>query len=198
LNLNRTQSLIIKAQANKLGEITNIVKLITPPPPYNVGNNESNVTVNVHPINITINKTVNNDHPYLGDNVKFTIMINQVDGNVDNLLVNETLPDGLIYISDNSNGKYNFSTEVWNVTGLNSNKMQSLIIEAKVDKLGEITNIANIITPPPKNIGNNQSAVKINVKSEGDNGNSGLPKTAIPIIIVLLIAIVGTYLYRKK
>jgi hypothetical protein len=44
--------------------------------------------------------------------VTFNITINNIDGNEDNLIVNETLPDGLTYVSDDSDGQYNSSTGV--------------------------------------------------------------------------------------
>lgn len=71
----------------------------------------------------------------------YTITVtNNGPSNATGVKVTEKLPDGLKYVSDNSNGKYNKNSGVWNIGSLKSNETQTLKLTVVVTKEGKITN----------------------------------------------------------
>lgn len=93
---------------------------------------------------VQVNQTVNNTAPNYGDNVKFTDTVsNNGPNNATGVQVTDKLPTGLIYVSDDSNGAYNYSTGIWNVGSLNYGTTKSLNIIAKVNDTGTIKNTAS-------------------------------------------------------
>ena len=93
---------------------------------------------------VQVNQTVNNTAPNYGDNVKFTDTVsNNGPNNATRVQVTDKLPTGLIYVSDDSNGAYNYSTGIWNVGNLNYGTTKSLNIIAKVNETGTIKNTAS-------------------------------------------------------
>ena len=93
---------------------------------------------------VQVNQTVNNTAPNYGDNVKFTDTVsNNGPNNATGVQVTDKLPTGLIYVSDDSNGAYNYSTGIWNVGNLNYGTTKSLNIIAKVNETGTIKNTAS-------------------------------------------------------
>ena len=93
---------------------------------------------------VQVNQTVNNTAPNYGDNVKFTDTVsNNGPNNATGVQVTDKLPASLIYISDDSNGAYNYSTGIWNVGSLNYGTTKSLNIIAKVNETGTIKNTAS-------------------------------------------------------
>ena len=110
---------------------------------------------------LTITKTVDNEAPFVGDNVIFTIKVKNegVDNFID-VLVSEQLPSGFEYISHSTNnGTYNPTTGDWTIALLTTNATATLTLKAKVLGTGDHLNIARIVTSSPfdSDLSNNQA-----------------------------------------
>lgn len=95
--------------------------------------------------NLSVTKTVNTPNPIVGSNVKFTIGANNIGAtNATNVRVNDLLPSGYQYISDNASGAYVPGTGIWTIGNLAASGSRSLEITAKVLPTGNHLNTATI------------------------------------------------------
>ena len=133
----------------------------------NLSNNHDEVTLYVHSlVDLTVEKSVNETNPTAGDEIEYTItVVNRGPSNATDVVVNEKLPDGVVYVSDNSAGKYNPTTGVWNVGELLSNETATLTVKVRLVKVGEITNFVDVnSTQDNTNPDGAKDNVTINVK----------------------------------
>ncbi|MFN0111172.1 MAG: Calx-beta domain-containing protein [Blastocatellia bacterium] len=94
---------------------------------------------------LSLTKTVNDTTPSVGQNVIFTLTLNNAGPNVANgVTVTDLLPAGLSYVSDNGGGAYNSGTGVWTVGTIASAASASLQITATVATSGAKTNYAQV------------------------------------------------------
>ncbi|HTX60958.1 MAG TPA: DUF11 domain-containing protein [Methanobacterium sp.] len=96
---------------------------------------------------LSVNKTVNDTHPYVGHNVNFTITAtNNGPNDATYVMVKDTLPSGLEYVSSTASvGSYNSGTGIWYIGNLANGKSETLNIIAKnIQGLGQMTNRARI------------------------------------------------------
>ncbi|WP_458456013.1 DUF11 domain-containing protein, partial [Methanobrevibacter sp.] len=91
-------------------------------------------------------KLVSNDAPHKGDNITWTIIVtNNGADTAENAVVTDKLPSGLVYVSDDSNGAYDYETGIWTIGDLANGKSATLNIVALVDTTNAtITNVANV------------------------------------------------------
>jgi uncharacterized repeat protein (TIGR01451 family) len=111
-----------------------------------------------------LTKTVDNAAPAAGANVTFTLTVtNNGPNNATGVVVNDFLPDGLTYVSDDGGGSYVPGTGLWTVGALANGASATLHITATVDDTGAIDNVASIaaVTPLDPNPANDtaQSAL---------------------------------------
>jgi gliding motility-associated-like protein/uncharacterized repeat protein (TIGR01451 family) len=93
--------------------------------------------------NLSITKDVDNFIPEIGDEVLFSITVgNQGPAVGAGVSVRDRLPSGFSYILDNSLGRYNPTTGVWQIGNLAVDETQTLEIYATVNPSGVFTNIA--------------------------------------------------------
>ncbi|WP_295614346.1 DUF11 domain-containing protein [uncultured Methanobrevibacter sp.] len=92
---------------------------------------------------LAIVKVVSDSTPKVGDVITWTITVtnNGPDRAID-IVVHDKLPDGLVYISDDSNGKYDDVSGVWTIGTLQNNTSVTLNILSLV-------NITNVILMKP-------------------------------------------------
>ncbi len=118
--------------------------------------NTDSVTITVMPTSdLRLNKTVDNSLPNVGDNVTFTLTVTN-DGPTDDAggsIVNDNLPIGYTYVSDNgnaANGTYTDTTGDWILPAIANGTSVSIDITATVNSptgtAGEYTNIAQVTT----------------------------------------------------
>ncbi|WP_338378461.1 gliding motility-associated C-terminal domain-containing protein, partial [uncultured Flavobacterium sp.] len=121
-----------------------------------------NLSVNICS-DLTITKTVDNLTPFVGDNVVFTITVNNVGSSqVTDLVVSEVIPSGYTYVgSQVSAGTYNYLTGLWNIPLIDANQSVSLVITATVLGSGDYTNIAFIETSTPIDIDLNNNSAQV-------------------------------------
>jgi uncharacterized repeat protein (TIGR01451 family) len=114
----------------------------------NATNNQDNQVINVATADLEMTKTVNDNTPDEGQAIVFTLNIkNNGPADATSLIVNDLLPAGLTYVSDDSGGTYNSATGVWTVGNLNDGGQLQIKITATVDAgtaAQTITNTASI------------------------------------------------------
>ena len=81
-----------------------------------------------------VEKTENESNPNYRDNVTWSIVVRNNGPDVaHDVIVNDVLPGSLIWISDDSNGKYNPRTGIWTIAQLNRGVEIRLNIVAMVN-----------------------------------------------------------------
>ncbi|WP_405266900.1 hypothetical protein [Methanobrevibacter sp.] len=132
----------------------------------------TNTTVfNVYPkIDNRITKSSNKDSVNYGDLIVWTLSIaNNGPNNATGVVVNDLLPDGLIWKSDDSNGKFNPKTGVLKIESLNVGKTFVVNIVTLVNKTGDIVNKANVTGIEfDTNLNNNHDEKSITVPQAAD------------------------------
>ncbi|MFL6235742.1 MAG: S8 family serine peptidase, partial [Thermoanaerobaculia bacterium] len=109
---------------------------------------------------LALTKSVDNAAPAVNTNVTFTLTVtNNGPNNATGVVVNDFLPTGLTYVSDDGGGAYVPGTGLWTVGALANGASATLHITATVDDTGAIDNIAEITagTPLDTNPANNRA-----------------------------------------
>ncbi|MCI9845089.1 gliding motility-associated C-terminal domain-containing protein [Flavobacterium pectinovorum] len=114
---------------------------------------------------LTITKTVNNPTPNFGDEVTFTITVNNVgQGTILNTLVSELIPSGYELVSSStSSGVYDTLTQIWTIPTLNAGESETLEVRVIVLPNGDYLNVATIeiSTPLDVNPANNSASASV-------------------------------------
>ena len=125
----------VRVKANALGNLTNNLTIVGPK-----GTNKTvNCTITPVPwADLAVEKT--NDHVGVNCHNTTTVfwtvkVVNNGPNTAVNAIAKDILPEGLIYISDDSNGKYDWETGIWNIGNLAKGKSVKLTIETIVDAL---------------------------------------------------------------
>ena len=95
---------------------------------------------------LSLTKSVDNPSPNVGDNVTFTIAVqNAGPDTATGIQVTDTLPAGIRFVSNNlSTGSFNSGTGVWSIDSLTTTTTATLEIIGEVLSLGQSTNSAEI------------------------------------------------------
>lgn len=104
-------------------------------------------TVTPPSIDLSIDKTVNNASPNVGQNVVFTIIVSNAAAvsNATGVVVTDLLPAGLTFVSSTqTQGAYAGGTGLWTVGALNAGATATLTITATVANVGAKTNFAEV------------------------------------------------------
>ncbi|WP_243860513.1 Ig-like domain-containing protein [Flavobacterium poyangense] len=114
---------------------------------------------------LTITNTVNNPRPNFGDQVTFTVTVNNVgEGSFINTIVSDLLPSGYDLVSaSTTSGSYNNATQLWTIPTLNAGQSVTLTIVAEVLSSGNYLNVATIeiSTPLDVDASNNSASVSV-------------------------------------
>jgi uncharacterized repeat protein (TIGR01451 family) len=210
-----TRTLTIKVKVDVPGEITNFVEVNSSQDNLNPEGSKNNVTINVKDldkVDLRLTKTVNATKAYVGDFVVYTITVsNKGSVNATGVRVYEDLPEGLGYISDDSNGEYDFTRGIWNIGNLNAGETRVLNILVQLTKAGNITNYAIVVADQEiLNITESFDIVTIEVVEHAENktdndafvhqkGDIRLKEAGNPLMILMLALLsAGVFLRRKK
>ena len=132
----------IVARSNAIGKWNNTVNVT-----YNENNTipEDNCTVDVVPVNLTINKTAMvNGNISVGESVTFVINItNKAIINATHVIVNDVVPKGFEFVKINVTG-YNKNTGVLNIPLIEAGKSFLFNITLKATTNGTLTNYVNV------------------------------------------------------
>jgi uncharacterized repeat protein (TIGR01451 family) len=120
---------------------------------------------------LAITKSVTPPVPTLGQTATFTVTVTNNGPNAATLIqVNDPLPNGLTWVSDNSGGTYDPNTGLWTIAALANGVSATLNIQATVDTTDQVCNLAQITagTPLDPNSANNQSTVCVMAPRSAD------------------------------
>ena len=172
LEVNSTKVLTITTTVEDIGNITNEANVTTTTYDVNLKNNYDNETVRVSPAtDLEIIKIVSDKNPRFGDVITWTItVINHGPNDAYDVNVTDKLPAGLVYQGDDSNGKYNSATGVWDIGTLAKGADVSLVISTLVNITNAtITNVAVVnSTTPDNNESNNKANNTTHIDPEVD------------------------------
>ena len=151
-----TETLNIVVQVNPTGNYSNTAEVtasdtldIDSVPGNNDGSedDQDNATTNPIPIaDLSLTKTVDNEFPDVSDTVIFTLTLNNVGPSAaTGIQINDLLPSGYSYISDDSGGSYNPSTGIWDIASLAANSAASLNITVGINTTGSYANVAELV-----------------------------------------------------
>ncbi len=148
LNSGVSASLDITAKVLASGTYNNTATIAgagTDPVP---ANNTSTVVVNpvIPSADLSISKTINNNNPGIGDNVIFTITVNNIGMNATTgVSVTDELPSGFSYVSSSASvGSYNAGTGKWQIGNLAVSGSATLTITAQRLATGNYSNTASV------------------------------------------------------
>ncbi|MDA6071333.1 gliding motility-associated C-terminal domain-containing protein, partial [Flavobacterium sp. AC] len=114
---------------------------------------------------LTITNTVSNPNPNFGDQITFTVTVNNIgEGNFINTIVSDLLPSGFNLVSANTTlGTYDLLTQLWTIPTLNAGQSVVLTIVAEVLPSGNYTSVATveISTPLDADPSNNSASVTV-------------------------------------
>jgi len=178
LNANQEVSATIKAAVIRDGNITVDGTVSSSEDDSDLTNNYDEITMVVHSlVDLSVTKTVSNAAPTVGDVIEYVItVVNAGPSNATGVVVNEKLPDGVVFISDDSSGAYNRNTGVWTVGSINANETRTLTIKVLTDKVGQITNNVDVVSNEDNT---NKSGSKTNVTIDVQP----VPKVDLEVII---------------
>jgi uncharacterized repeat protein (TIGR01451 family) len=155
-------SLQITAKITAETVVTNTATVTSTSTDTGSGNNSASVGVNAKDADLAITKTVSNASPDLNGNVTYTLTVtNNGPDAAASVTVNDLLPSGLTYVSDNGSGAYVSSTGVWTIGSMINGATTSLEIIAKVTTTSPVTNtatVASATTYDPDTANNSSSA----------------------------------------
>jgi uncharacterized repeat protein (TIGR01451 family)/gliding motility-associated-like protein len=172
-------SLEITATVNESGNYDNTAVVMSNQPDPGPGNETDDASVTpLIEADLSIVKSVDDTVSIVGGNVVFTLLVtNNGPGTATNVLVNDILPTGFSFVSDNGSGAYNSNTGNWIIGTLTDGQSVSLQIIATVNESGNYTNDAMISgNETDQDIDNNTSEVTVEVNktlivSEGISPN---------------------------
>lgn len=121
-----------------------------------------------NPADLRVTKTMNNSTPVPGDNVTYTINVENLDASntASGVIVTDQLPGGFSYVSSTSPvGSYDSGTGVWTIGNLANGASVNLQIVAQMQSTGPYTNTATVSHNgnDPNSSNNSSSATPTNV-----------------------------------
>ena len=136
----------IYSRVNVTGTFVNVASVKGNEYDHNPSNNRATASIAVKPASdLTVTKVSNASDVNLHDLVKWTITVsNKGPDAATGVVVKESLPKSLIWISDDAAGKYNHDSGVWNVGNLNKSSSAKLNIVCRVNATGPIKNSVSV------------------------------------------------------
>ena len=161
LNVGVRHSFNITTQVVDTGKITNEVNITTSTYDTDLTNNYDNETIDVPAIaDLEINKLVSNKTSKYGDLINWTVTVhNKGPNNARNVVVNDKLPAGLVYITHKGPGLYDPTQGIWQIGDLGIDATVTLTITTRVNITNAtITNVAVVTSTTPDNDTSNNEA----------------------------------------
>ncbi|NNE00173.1 MAG: DUF11 domain-containing protein [Pirellulaceae bacterium] len=156
LTASQSVELAITATVTSSGSRTNVAEIITAneqdvdSTPGNGDINEDDqdsAVFSSSQADLSLTKTVSNASPNVGENVTFTVTVQNAGADsATSVTVSDLLPSGLTFTSSSQPSAYNASTGVWTIGTVAPGATPTLNINATVDSLGVKTNTAQIRT----------------------------------------------------
>jgi uncharacterized repeat protein (TIGR01451 family) len=110
--------------------------------------------VTVYRAGINVDKTASPTSGVVSTDVTFTITVTNTNGcTLNPVIVVDTLPNGMSYVSDNSSGVESpTGTITWNLSSMDSGESVTIELVARIDSgaSGTLTNVVNATGTPPE------------------------------------------------
>jgi|GEM_PF-5339099 len=173
-----TETLTITVLPNQVGTFTNSVYISQAEPLdtiVDINSSSADVTIEelivlTPTVDLSINKTVQNDTIDLGQTVAFDIEVtNNSNIPASDIVVEELLPETLSYQTHNATiGSFNIMSNLWELETLAANETATLSLTVLANQAGKIINVANINKSEPADTitANNSSSTTLVVKDE--------------------------------
>ncbi|MDO7171058.1 LamG-like jellyroll fold domain-containing protein [Mariniflexile sp. AS56] len=151
INVAETKQVLISALVNPGTSGTHINNLATlkssSQSDSKASNNFARAEVFVDPANLELTKSVDDTSPDEGQTVEFTLKVkNNGPSNATSVLVNDLMPDGLTYVSDDSGGTYDSVSGDWTIGTILDGDSIEINILAQVDANTAAKTITNNFT----------------------------------------------------
>ena len=154
---------------------------------YGVLNNtvtvgDNTVIRNVTVPEITPDKTIDNDSPNFGDKVSYTVTVTNGEFEANNVIVKDTVGEGLTVTDISDNGQYDSITRTitW-IVDLAKNEVKTFTVEATVSGYG---NISNKVVVGNKTIFKNVDVPEITPKKDVNNTTPNFGENVAYTIVV--------------
>ena len=181
LDIEESYVLNIDCIVNATGSIENFVSVNGSEYDYNLTNNYDNETIDVEKsADVSVVKSVNNSSPNYNDLVKWTLVIsNAGPDKATEIYVEDQVPEGLIFVNYTATKGF-YDGNAWIMCCLENGETQRLEVVCRVNKTGNIINLASIHADEydynESNNNDNESidvplAVDIQVDIEANNNN---------------------------
>ena len=123
---------------------------------------KDNASIEVVPVNLTINKTANVEgNISVGDEVTFTINItNNAKVNATKLTITDVIPSGFEFVKSNATG-YNSKTGLLNIDVIGAGKSYVFTITLKAITNGTLTNVVNVTANENNTVKNSNASVNV-------------------------------------
>ncbi len=171
LSVGESVKIHIISEVIRTGNFINVANVTGNEYDTNLKNNIANRSIVINPaVDLEVKKAVNNSNPNFGDYVEWTLTVkNNGPDNAHGVKLTDLLSKSLIWIHDDSNGKYNPATGIWNIGTLSKGKSITLNIVSMVNATGDIDNNASVTADEfDYNLKNNNDSEVINVNKSGD------------------------------
>ncbi|OXB16831.1 Ig-like domain-containing protein, partial [Flavobacterium tructae] len=115
---------------------------------------------------LTITNTVSNPKPNFGDQITFTVTVNNIgQGNFINTIVSDLLPSGYNLISASATaGTYSLLSQIWTIPTLNAGQSVVLTIVAEVLPGGKYLSVATVETSTPLDVDSSNNSASVSVE----------------------------------
>ena len=145
LDVEESYVLNIDCIVNATGSIQNNVSVIADEYDYNLTNNNDSEIIDVEKsADVSVIKLVNNTAPNYRELVKWTLIIsNNGPDKATNIYVEDQLPEGLALVNYTATKGF-YDQGIWAMCCLNNGDSETLEIICRVEKTGNITNLAAI------------------------------------------------------
>lgn len=175
---NTTETIQITAKVLKNGSYVNNAEVIAsdqldPDSTPNDGTGDDFSTVTTTPsalVNLAVVKRINNATPDVGSTVVFTIeVVNNGPSDATAVVINDILPNGYTFVSDDAAGSYNNVSGNWTIGNLANGATRTLNISATVRPTGIYLNTATATsTETDGNLTDNTSSVSSTPRAIAD------------------------------
>ena len=155
----------------KTGKRINVASIKGNQYDYDLSNNKDNASVYIYPASdLEVKKTVNVSNPNYNELVKWTVVVkNNGPDEAVNVVVSDVLPESLIWVSDDADGKYDHVAGKWNISKLTAGVSVQLNIISRVNATGFIQNNVSVNGDNfDYNLSNNNDSSHVNVSKTAD------------------------------
>ena len=156
---------------------------------------DATVVATVEPppiIDLELTKDVSEAFVEVGDETVFTVtVVNQGPDDATGVVVTDTLPDGLTYVSDDAGGAYDSATGVWTIGDLAVGESVALALTVTVDDVGIFVNVAEVTAA-------NEEDVDSTPGNGIENDEDDWDDAQVEAVIVEASSEIGDYVWFDK